>query len=86
MQCDMFFIDKLVAMDSIMQFLSSTSALWEDSQYVSPPEEQETEEVQILQDTSQVKAKGRKSRTNIFSGSEDKLLCESWLKISLDGA
>jgi hypothetical protein len=57
MQCDMFFIDMLVAMDPIMQILSSTSVyssdpLWEDSQYISPPKEQETEEVQILQDTS----------------------------------
>jgi hypothetical protein len=71
MQCDMFFIDRLVAMDPIMQFLSSTNmdssgSLWEDNQYVSPPEEQETGEVHILQDTSQVKAKGRKSRTKKF--------------------
>jgi hypothetical protein len=39
MQCDMFFIDWLVAMDPIMQFLSSTSVdssdpLWEDRHYV----------------------------------------------------
>jgi hypothetical protein len=33
-----------------------------------------------------VKAKGQKCRTKNFSESEDKLLCESWLGISLDDA
>jgi hypothetical protein len=52
-------------------FLSSTNVdnshpLWEDTQYVCPSEEQETEEVLILQDTSQVKANGRKCRTKNF--------------------
>jgi hypothetical protein len=88
---DMLFIDRLVAMDSILQFFSFSNVdnshpLWEYSQYVSPLEEQETKEVLILQDTSQVKAKERKCRMKNFFESRDTLLCESWLEISLDGA
>jgi hypothetical protein len=53
---DMLFINRLVTIDSILHFFSSTNVdsshpLWEDSQYVSLSEEQETEEVLILQDT-----------------------------------
>jgi hypothetical protein len=62
--------------------VDSSHPLWEGSQYVNPPEEQENEEVLILQDTSQLKAKGQKCRMKNFFESEDKLLCESWLEIS----
>jgi hypothetical protein len=82
----------LLAMDSFVKLLSSDNVdssvpFWQDSQFVlSPPEEQEIEEVQDVQVTTHVKPKGRKSRTRFFSKKEDTHLCESWLEVSLDGA
>jgi hypothetical protein len=57
--------------------VDNSHPLWEYNQYVSPLEEQETKEVLILQDTSQVKAKERKCRMKNFFESRDTLLCES---------
>jgi hypothetical protein len=90
---DMLFIDRLVAMDSILQFFSFSNVdnshpLWEYSQYVSPLEEQETKEVLILQDTSQVKARSESVEWRIFLKAETHFCLShgwklAWMVLSL---
>jgi hypothetical protein len=91
MHCSAFFYRLLIAIDSYMHLLSSSNVessnpLWNDIQSVSPLEEQEIEKVEAMQPTPSGKPTGWKCRTKFFAEKEDKLLCELWLEVSLDGA
>ncbi|XP_062208352.1 glutathione S-transferase T3-like isoform X1 [Phragmites australis] len=74
-------------MDSYLELLSgqnvdSNEAFWDGSQFASPQEEQDCQELTLVEGNPSVKPS--KKRTKNFSEKEDIMLVSAWLQISMD--